>query len=245
MRAVRALARLLRVLVHCLHGWLVIRLRFPVLSADQQGLRVQLWSAQLLQLLGIGLRVEGTPPVVGPVLLVSNHISWLDIATLHAARHCRFVSKADVRRWPLIGTLATGAGTLYIERESRRDAMRVVHQMADRLRQADILAIFPEGTTSNGIDLLPFHANLIQAAISAGAPVQPVALRFVDTASGQTTLAPCYVGDDSLLGSLWRTVTAPPITAVVRYGALQRADGRERRAWAADLHAAVAALRTG
>jgi len=245
MRAVRALARLLRVLVHCLHGWLVIRLRFPVLSADQQGLRVQLWSAQLLQLLGIGLRVEGTPPVVGPVLLVSNHISWLDIATLHAARHCRFVSKADVRRWPLIGTLATGAGTLYIERESRRDAMRVVHQMADRLRQADILAIFPEGTTSNGVDLLPFHANLIQAAISAGAPVQPVALRFVDTASGQTTLAPCYVGDDSLLGSLWRTVTAPPITAVVRYGALQRADGRERRAWAADLHAAVAALRTG
>jgi 1-acyl-sn-glycerol-3-phosphate acyltransferase len=65
------------------------------------------------------------------VLLVANHISWLDILVMHAARHCRFVSKSEVKHWPLIGTLATGAGTLYIERESRRDAMRVVHQMAD------------------------------------------------------------------------------------------------------------------
>jgi 1-acyl-sn-glycerol-3-phosphate acyltransferase len=119
-------------------------------------------------------------PVNGPVLLVANHISWLDIVVLHAARHCRFVSKAMCKRWPLIGTLATGAGTLYIERESRRDAMRVVHHMADALQAGDILAVFPEGTTSDGISLLPFHANLIQAAVSAGAPVQPVALRFID-----------------------------------------------------------------
>jgi 1-acyl-sn-glycerol-3-phosphate acyltransferase len=77
------------------------------------------------------------------------------------------LSPRPSRRWPLIGTLATGAGTLYIERESRRDAMRVVHQMAAGLRAGDILAVFPEGTTSDGVGLLPFHANLIQAAISA------------------------------------------------------------------------------
>jgi len=177
------------------------------------------------------------------MLLVANHISWLDILVMHAARHCRFVSKSEVRRWPLIGTLSTGAGTLYIERESRRDAMRVVHQMADALKAGDILAVFPEGTTSDGVSLLPFHANLIQAAISAGAPVQPVALSFIDVATGQPSLAPCYINDDTLFGSIWRTLTAPRIAAVVTYGEPQPAEGRERRVWAAELRAEVMRLR--
>jgi 1-acyl-sn-glycerol-3-phosphate acyltransferase len=177
------------------------------------------------------------------MLLVANHISWLDILVMHAARHCRFVSKADVKHWPLIGTLATGAGTLYVERESRRDAMRVVHHMADALRSGDVLAVFPEGTTSDGRTLLPFHANMLQAAISADAPAQPVALSFVDAASGQLSLAASYVGDDTLVGSLWRTLTAPPLAAVVTFGMPQHAQGRERRAWAAALREAVMELR--
>ena len=109
-----------------------------------------------------------------------------------AARYCRFVSKADVRHWPLIGSLARGAGTLFIERESRRDAMRVVHHMAERLTAGDVLAIIPEGTTSDGVSLLPFHANLLQAAIATNAPVLPVALRFTNAATcgpGRSTLA--------------------------------------------------------
>jgi 1-acyl-sn-glycerol-3-phosphate acyltransferase len=177
------------------------------------------------------------------VLLVANHISWLDILVMHAARHCRFVSKSDVKHWPVIGMLATGGGTLYIERESRRDAMRVVHRMADSLRAGDIVAIFPEGTTSDGLSLLPFHANLIQAAVSAGAPAQPVALQFIETATGRPSTTPCYVGDDTLLASMWRTLAGPAITAVVTYGQPQRAQGRDRRAWAADLQAAVEQLR--
>src|SRR2546427_547611 len=81
------------------------------------------------------------------MLMVSNHISWLDIPVLHAARHCRFISKSDVKGWPLIGTLATAAGTLYIERTSRRDARRMVQSMEESLQRREILAIFPEGTT--------------------------------------------------------------------------------------------------
>src|SRR3569832_1870289 len=127
------------------------------------------------------------------MLLVANHISWLDILVVHAARHCRFVSKSEVKRWPLIGTLATGANTLNIERESRRDAVRVVHHMAEALRAGDVLAVFPEGTTSDGRALLPFHANLIQAAISAAAPVLPVALSFMDKGSGAASFSPCYI----------------------------------------------------
>ena len=196
----------------------------------------------MLERLGVHLQVDGTPPVAGPLLLVANHISWLDIVVLHAAHHCRFVSKSDVGRWPLVGALATGAGTLYIERRSRRDAMRVVHQMVQALRDGDILAIFPEGTTGDGEALLPFHANLIQAAMSAQAPIQPVALRFVDAAAahqprrqlhrrrvaGRLDLA--YAGLGRHPGR-------------VRFGVPQSADGRDRRAWAADLRTEVERLR--
>ncbi|HSV52117.1 MAG TPA: lysophospholipid acyltransferase family protein [Burkholderiaceae bacterium] len=243
MRLGSALWRLLRGLAHVLVGYATIQLRFPRLAPLERDLRVQAWAKEMLRLLGIALAVHGQPPQGGPVLLVANHISWLDIVVMHAARHCRFVSKADVKRWPLIGTLATGAGTLYIERESRRDAMRVVHHMAASLRGGEVLAVFPEGTTSDGVSLLPFHANLVQAAISAQAPVQPVALRFIDTGSGQTSLAPCYIGDDTLFGSIWRTLAAPGITAVVRFGQPQQAEGRDRRHFTADLRDAVQALR--
>lgn len=243
MRVLRAMWRLLLALAHALGGWWTIVFTFPRLSPAQRDARVNRWARQMLRVLGIELRLQGTPPAGGPMLLVANHISWLDILVMHAARHCRFVSKADVKHWPLIGTLATGAGTLYIERESRRDAMRVVHHMAQALREGDVLAVFPEGTTSDGGAILPFHANLMQAAISAGAPVQPVALSFVDTATQQPSFAPSYVGDDTLVGSLWRTLTAAPFAAVVVFGEPQHAQGRDRRAWAQALREAVIGLR--
>jgi 1-acyl-sn-glycerol-3-phosphate acyltransferase len=243
MRALRAVGCLLHALAHALAGLCTIVFAFPRLGEAQRHDRVTAWARGMLRILGIELRLRGTPPAHGPMLLVANHISWLDILVMHAAGHCRFVSKAQVKRWPLIGTLATGAGTLYIERESRRDAMRVVHHMAEALRAGDVLAIFPEGTTSDGRALLPFHGNLIQAAISADAPVQPVALSFIDRATGQTSFAASYIGDDTLMGSLWRTAAAAPLVAVVKFGDAQTAHGRGRRAWAAQLRDAVAQLR--
>ncbi len=224
-----------------LHALAVIALRFPSLTQQQRDLRVQVWAAAMLPRLGVTLDVDGAPPTTGPVLLIANHVSWLDIVVLHAAHHCRFVSKADVGRWPIVGQLATGAGTLYIERKSRRDAKRVVHDMVQALQEGDILAVFPEGTTGDGSALLPFHANLIQAAISAPAPVQPVALRYVD-AQGRNSRAVSYVGNESLVGSIWRTLGATGLHAVVRFGLAQQADGRDRRGWARDLQAEVQRL---
>ncbi|MBJ7419423.1 MAG: 1-acyl-sn-glycerol-3-phosphate acyltransferase, partial [Rhodoferax sp.] len=181
----------------------------------------------------------------GPLMLVCNHISWLDIAVLHAAVHCRFISKDDIRGWPVLGTLASGGGTLYISRASRRDALRVVHQMAQALRQGDVLALFPEGTTGDGSTVLPFHANLLQAAIAADAPVQALGLRFEDAASGAPSFAPCYVGDETLLDSAWRTVCAPPLRAVLRCAPVQSAQGRQRREFASALRDTVIGLRAG
>ena len=243
MNALRASWRLGLVLAHALAGWYTIVFLFPGMGRPQREAKVQAWAQQMLEVLGVGLEVRGSTPAAGPLMLVANHISWLDILVMHAAGHCRFVSKSDVQHWPLIGRLATGAGTLYIARASRRDAMRVVHRMTDSLLEGDILAVFPEGTTSDGRSLLPFHANLIQAAVSAGAPVQPVALRFTDAATGATSLTPCYIGDDSLVGSVWRTVGGPRVTAIVSYGEPQLCNGRDRRTWARDLRASVKALR--
>lgn len=235
--------RLLRALGHVLRGLWIIRSEFGKLTPDATDLLVREWTRQMLAILGVGLQVRGTPPARGPLLVVANHISWLDILVMNAARPAHFVSKADVKAWPVIGALVTGAGTLYIERESRRDAMRVVHRMAEHLREGDLLAVFPEGTTGDGLTLLPFHANLIQAAIAAEAPVQPVGLSYVDPASGQRHPAPLFIGDTTLLRSLWNTLRATDVVAVVHYGEPQRAEGRDRRTWAQDLRAAVTALR--
>lgn len=233
----------MRVTGHVLAGVFEILLRFPSRSQEQRDIRVQAWAGQALRHLGVELMVRGAPPVAGPVLIVANHISWLDIVVLHAARHCRFVSKDDVRGWPLVGTMATGAGTLYVKRSSSRDAMRVVHHMSQALKDGDILAVFPEGTTGDGAQLLPFHANLLQAAISAPAPVLPVGLGYTEGTPAQPTQAVSYVGDESLLGSLWRTLCARKLRAYVHYGAIEHADGRTRRAWAQDLRNQVERLR--
>ena len=114
--------------------------------------------------------------------------------------------------------------------------------MTHALQNGDVVAIFPEGTTSDGLHLLPFHANLIQAAIAADAPVQPVALKFVDRHTGAISLAPAYIGDDSLLVSVWRTLTAEGIDAVLHFGQPQAAEGRDRRAWSHDLREEVIRL---
>ena len=238
-----ACAKLAHAAWHVLVGFVTIALIFPRLSQQQKELRVQAWAVKMLRCLKVVLVVKGQGAVPGPLLLAANHISWLDIISMHAARYCRFVSKADIKQWPVIGRLATGGGTLFIERASRRDAMRVVHHMTERLCAGDVIGVFPEGTTSNGQSLLPFHANLFQAAIAADAPVQPVALQFMDQASGQISLAPCYIGDDTLWRSLWRTVRTPGITVVITFGEPQRAQGRDRRAWALALRSDIERLR--
>ncbi len=243
MVSLKAGIRLARALLHVLVGFFTILLVFPRIEQEEREHRIQVWSAKMLACIGIELRVTGKAMVPGPLLLVANHISWLDITSLHAARFCRFVSKADIKQWPLIGRLATGVGTLFIERESRRDAMRVVHHMTDSLRQGDVIGVFPEGTTSDGTSLLPFHANLLQAAIVAEVPVQPVAITFIDASTGQRSAAPCYVDDDTLMGSIWRTLCASGIVVVITFGEPQRAEGRDRREWAHALREVVSALR--
>lgn len=231
MRALIGAARLLRVLLHVLHGMAIMVLRFGSLDAAGRQARVQWWSAALLRHLGVRLTVHGQARP-GAGLLVANHVSWLDITAIHSAcPRARFVSKADVLKWPLLGWMIRGGGTLFIERERKRDAMRVVHEMAAAMRAGDLVAVFPEGTTGEGPQLLPFHANLLQAAIAVEAPAQPVALRFSEPGQRFATSAQ-YVGDTTLLQSLWRIACAQELAVEVRFLLSEGTAHLERRALA-------------
>ncbi len=199
--------------MHVLHGMLVM-LHFPHLAPAQRHAHIRWWSAGVLRCLGLTLQVSGTPHA-GATLLVANHVSWLDICAIHsAAPQARFVSKADVLRWPLLGWLIKGAGTLFIERERKRDAVRVVHAMAQALQAGETVAVFPEGTTGLGAELLPFHANLLQAAVSTGTPIQPVVLRFFDPQS-PFSLAVSFVGETTLMQSIWAVACAKSLQVQV------------------------------
>lgn len=242
MNRARGSWRLLRTALHVCAGLATILFRFPALSPAQRQDSVHRWSATLLERLGVALQVHGQPQAAGPLMIVANHISWLDISALHAVQYCRFIAKADLKHWPVIGLMSARAGTLFIERESRRDAMRVVHHMADSLRAGDVVAVFPEGTTGDGSTVMPFHANLFQAAISAGAKVQPLLIQYVDVKSGRPSTAASYIGDEVFLTSVWRTLCTPGLAVRIFLGEPQPVKDRHRRTLAAQMRDAVSAL---
>ena len=240
----RALVRLARATMHLIKGVAIVALRFPGLDEPSRQKHVQAWSGQLVRLLGIRIEITGEP-LAGRFLLVANHVSWLDIAVVHSCcPQARFVSKADVLRWPLVGRLVRGGGTLFIERERKRDALRVVHQVAQALSEGDCVALFPEGTTGEGHGLLPFHANLLQAAISAGVPVQAVVLRYRDP-NHEVSPAVAYVGETTLLESMWRIAMANQISVQLDFLNPIASLGLERRELSQQLRSQMLACLPG
>lgn len=241
MRSLIAAWRLTRLTVHVFHGLALVKLRFGALDAAGRQQHIQWWSSRTLNILGVELQAEGRAQA-GPKLLVANHVSWLDIAAVHAViPEARFVSKAAVRDWPLLGTMVASAGTLYLERSSKRDALRVVHQAADALRAGDTVAFFPEGTTGPGPELLPFHGNLLQSAIATETPVQPLLLRWHEPGQRFSPAAQ-FIGQMTLVQSLWRIVRARGLKVQVQLLPL-RATGHdeERRVVSEQLRQRIAA----
>jgi 1-acyl-sn-glycerol-3-phosphate acyltransferase len=240
MRRVRAALRLARAVLHGVRGLAVVLFIFPRLDEGGRHEHIRRWSLGMLRSLGIRLESCGAP-AAGGSLLAANHVSWLDIMAIHAVLpRARFVSKADVKGWPLVSRLVDAAGTVYLERDRKRDALRVVHAMAAALQAGQTVAIFPEGTTSTGHELLPFHANLLQAAISTGTAVQPLALRFSD-ATHAVSLAAEFVGATSLTTSLWRTACGEGMVVRLVFLPSRAAAGADRRILAEQLRGDIAA----
>ncbi|THF61749.1 lysophospholipid acyltransferase family protein [Pseudothauera rhizosphaerae] len=181
--------------VHVVQGVLTIALVFPFCGKARHLALRQRWSRRLLAILGIRLQAEGTPVAPG-CLLVANHISWVDIFVINALAPSAFVSKAEVRAWPVAGWLAAKSDTVFLRRGSRGHAKIVNAEIAALLGAGRNVAVFPEGTTTDGSQVLHFHAALLQPAIAAGRPVQPLALSY-HTPDGVRSRAPAYDGDVS------------------------------------------------
>ena len=233
----RATLRLADAAALLLAGLFTVVLAYPFCSSARRLALKQGWSRRLLRALGIELRVSGTMPPQG--LIVANHISFIDIFAINAAAPSAFVSKDEVRRWPLIGFLAARTDTIFLERGSRNAAQRAREHLIDELRNGTRVALFPEGTTSRGASVLPFHAALLQSAIDAEATVTPVTLRYLD-GNGCRTEAAAYVDDMSLLDCLRAIATADRILAEVRVLPGIATSGVDRRHLAAHAHRAIA-----
>ncbi|MCC2676976.1 MAG: 1-acyl-sn-glycerol-3-phosphate acyltransferase [Ramlibacter sp.] len=237
----RKALRLLLLGTHLLRGWFELRVLFGRVPVAEQRWRVKDWCDRMLHIAGVTLEVQGIRALGHPVLLVANHVSWLDVVVLQALHPCRFVAKKEVRDWPMIGAMATRCETLYVDRDTRRFTLQAAAAIAAALRQGDSVVLFPEGTTSDGSRLLPFRASLLQGAIDARVRVVPVALRFADRGTASASRAAAYVGDDSLLGAMWRGL-GRNLTVRVTFGDAVEPGATRRRELAADLHSRVAGL---
>jgi len=191
--------RLMRVGLHIGEGLVVSGAFFPLMQAARRKSIQQAWSRQLLRILGVRLEASGEPAQGG--LLVSNHMSWLDVFVINAVVQATFVCKIEVRSWPAIGRLCANTGTIFIER-GRGSAARLTNQtVVERLQQGSHVVVFPEGTSTDGKTMLPFRAAMFQAAVDSATCVNPFALRYQD-GTGALDTAATYHGDLSFWESL-------------------------------------------
>ncbi len=196
------------------------------------------WSDVAMAILGIRLKVEGTPPEEA-VLVAANHVSYLDILALASLGPGQFIAKKEMQSWPFFGLLADWLGSLFIDRQDARASQRILRQAADVLREGRIVVVFPEGTTSDGNSVGEFYAAPFEAAVSSGVPVLPVALRYEDLLHpGEADRTCPFIGEDSLAGHLWRLMAAAPLTLRVHFLPLLSPEAG-RRQLACDSHRLV------
>ncbi len=234
MRYMRRAVRLPLLIIHVAVGCLVIGLAVMLDRLLRRRLhhglarRMQaFWCRSICRLMGVRIQASGRPLASPPVLLVANHLSWLDILVVAANWKVSFLSKSEVRAWPGIGMVATGLGTLYIERGQRDASGNAMRAMAQRLREGHRVLFFPEGTTSPGVNLLPFRPRLFQAAIDAGVPVQPITIRYLEADGEPNAVAP-FVDDEGLLSHVLRLSAEPRMRAVLEVGEPVDSRGRGR-----------------
>lgn len=189
------------------------------------------WCKVCLGIFNVRLHVHGAPLNSGR-MTVANHVSWLDIITIGACEPTRFVAKSEIAHWPIAGQFADAAGTFYIRR-GKGGARPLLDKLTPHLANGGTVTIFPEGTTTDGRQVLPFHARLFAAAVDAEIPVQPIAIRYGVSSSG-ADVAP-FIGDDDLVSHILRLLKEPELMAEVHYAAPIRTVGlsREQAATAA------------
>jgi 1-acyl-sn-glycerol-3-phosphate acyltransferase len=229
-----------RLILHLCYGMLLAVIH-PHLNQIWQRRILKMWSRQLLDILNIGIRIEGQQPGHGKggCLLVANHVSWLDMFVLNATQPTRFIAKSEVRGWPVVGWLSRRSGTIFIERTTRRDATSVNLRVSALLKQGDCVGLFPEGTTTVGKQVGHFHSALIQPAIDAGVKLCPIALRYQNE-EGKLSTTAAFTGDATLVQSIWQILRCRHLNALVVFTPALLAENTNRRILARTAQDAIA-----
>jgi 1-acyl-sn-glycerol-3-phosphate acyltransferase len=230
---VRAAFRLLRLAAHVCRGAMTVACIYPRCDEQRRLLVKQQWSAKLLKILGIALTSSGDTPSAG--LLVSNHISFIDVFAINAILPSSFVAKDEVHSWPLFGWLARHADTLFLQRGSRGAAQRARENMVEYLLSGKRVAVFPEGTTSLGDSVLPFHSAMFQAAIDTRVDVIPIAIVYTGS-NGERSYNAAFAGEITLMQCLWSIACAQNVTVAVSVLGVHKIGDSDRRHLSAHVH---------
>ena len=222
------LYRLTRLVVQIVYGCVGVAVLFPFFSYNRRRWAIKFWSRQVLRILHLRLTVLGSLPSGHvPTLVVSNHVSWIDICILNTVLPLRFVAKSDVRRWPLVGFLVSRVGTIFIERSNPLDTVRTNRAIEEALIRGEHVAIFPEGTSTDGTEVKPFHASLFQPGLGAVARVVAVALRYVNS-DGSVNPNASYAGERSLWESFQLVVARRSLHAELIFAGSIDVSGKTR-----------------
>ncbi len=239
LRALRRAVALAFTLAMCVADYWLTRVRGR-LTLVQRALWLHRSCTRVLQAFGIGVTVHGQVPSRG--LVVSNHLSHLDILIYGSVMPCFFVAKTEIAAWPYFGKAARTGATIFIDRKSRASTVEVGGVMSERLKLPAPVLLFPEGTSSDGSSVLRFHSSLFEPAVAGGFPVTAAAIRYVLAAGGEERDL-CWFGDAAFLPHLWKTLGVSGFSAHITFG--QPRVLADRRAAAAASHDEVSALRAG
>jgi 1-acyl-sn-glycerol-3-phosphate acyltransferase len=230
-----------RLFIHLAFAWL----QLITTKSSQLAPVKRRWSAGFVSILGIRVEVHGLEQAQvrakqSATMLASNHVSWLDIQVLDSLLPARYIAKSEIRDWPGAGWIAAKAGTIFIRREKRSDTTRINEQIAHALQQGDCVGLFPEGTTSEGDVLRRFHASLMEPAVSIGAAIQPVSIRY-QRADGSLCREAAFIGEISFVQSVALIIRQREITVRVQFARPIETKDQHRKVICDQAYAAVAA----
>ena len=222
--------RIVRLTNQLLRGLLISVTSFARGEQHHRHAIIRSWSREILHRAGVDVRTVGFPlDADKPVTLVANHVSFADIFALNTQHACHFIAKSELKSWPLAGRLLTNVGTIFINRNDRKDTHRLKRVVHELLAAGETVAVFPEGTTSIGHNVLKFHASLLEPIVAAEGEVWVVAIRYFRVSDGARTDAAAYIGDMSLLDTLHAIHVVGGVIAELRFLQAIQCAGLNRR----------------
>lgn len=223
MQTVKGAWRFLSILYFSIVCLVVACFHFPKVGHEQQQKLIRDYSRRILRAAGVKISTEGVLPSIEKeqkkdslgLTVVSNHVSWLDIFSIDSVCPSHFVAKSEIAKWPIFGTIAQNIGTLFINRASRTAIVGLNKQIGEDIEKGEFVALFAEGTTTFGNELLPLKSNFLAPAAMHGSEIQPVIITY--TSKGRPTKKMAFAGDVSLFGSLWNVVTTEDAGVTVHF----------------------------